>query len=216
MNTSHQINRFPPSSLLVVVLLWNASLVEASTITAPNNTLTTFDAVSGGITFDWDKNSIFDITGTDVTVSQSNITITGPQVVGTVYEFTIPNFYDPLPMKKIEITMQGANGNASGLALPSVLDVIGADSDYSNGGPALPVPGSFVSGKTSPTLVSEYWHMFPNPDFEIVTLYVPVEFELQSINIATQSTVVPIPASIWLLGSGLFGLMAMAKRNRAH
>ena len=28
MNTSHQINRFPPSSLLVVVLLWNANLVE--------------------------------------------------------------------------------------------------------------------------------------------------------------------------------------------
>ena len=58
--------------------------------------------------------------------------------------------------------------------------------------------------------------MFPNPDFEIVKLYVPVDFELQTINIATQSTVIPIPASIWLLGSGLLGLVAVARRNRAR
>ena len=213
MKTSQQTIYLSTSSLLILLLIWNTVPVEASTITSPNNTLTTFDAVSGGVTFDWDQDSIYDITGTDVTVMHSHITIAGPQVVGTVYEFVIPNFFDPLPMKKIEITMQGANSSARGLALPGVLDVIGADSDFVNGGPAVPVLGSFVNGTTSPTLVTEYWNMFPNPDFEIVKLYVPVEFELQSINIATQSTVIPIPAGIWLFGSGLLGLIGIARRR---
>ncbi|MGB5398382.1 MAG: VPLPA-CTERM sorting domain-containing protein, partial [Gammaproteobacteria bacterium] len=137
------------------------------------------------------------------------------RVVGTLYEFVIPNFYDPLPMKKIEISMHGANGGASGFELPGVLDIIGADSDFTNGGPALPVLGSFVSNTISSTLVTEYWTMFPNPDFEIVKLFVPVEFELQNITISTQSTVVPVPAAVWLFGSGILGLAAVARRKIA-
>jgi hypothetical protein len=188
--------------------------VEASTVTASNGTLTTFNAVTGAVTFDWDQNSAYDITGTDVTLKQDNI-IAGVSIVGTVYEFVIPNFYDPLPMKKIEITMTGANAGASGFELPRVLDIIGADSDYSNGGPALPVYGSLISGTISPMLVTEYWEMFPNPDFEIVKLYVPVEFELQGITIDTQSTAVPIPASIWLFGSAMLGLAGIARSRIA-
>ena len=201
--------------MLFAVLISNAATVHASAITASNATLTTFDAISGGITFEWDLDSEFDITGTDVTLFENDIIGSGRKVVGTVYEFVIPNFYDPLPMKIIEITMHGANWCTSESERPSVLDIIGSDSDFNTGGPSLPVLGSYVSGSTSATLVTEHWEMFPNPDFEIVKLYVPAEFELQSINIATQSTVVPVPASLWLFVSGLLGLVGFSRRTRA-
>jgi len=201
--------------LLCAVTPFTFGEVEASTINPENSTLTTFDANTGDLKFEWDLNSQYDITGNEVTLNIDSIITNGPRVVGTLYEFVIPNFYDPLPMKKIEVTMEGANAGASGFDLPSVLDIIGADSDYINGGPALPVFGSFVNGAISPTLVTEYWEMFPNPDFEIVKLYVPIEFELQSITIATQSTLVPIPASVWLFGSGILGLVGVARRKES-
>jgi hypothetical protein len=47
--------------------------------------------------FTLNLNSIYDITGTDVTVYSNGIIIAGQQVVGTVYEFIIPDFYDSLP-----------------------------------------------------------------------------------------------------------------------
>jgi hypothetical protein len=188
--------------------------VSASTITSSNATKTTYDAVTGDLVFDWDPASQYSITGTSVVLNIDDIITSGPLVVGTLYEFVIPNFYDPLPMKKIEITMAGSNPGARGLALPSVLDIIGADSDFNNGGPALPVFGSFVDGMISPTLVTEYWEMYPNPDFEIVKLYVPVEFELRSIMISTQSTAVPLPAAAWLFGSGILSLVGFAARAK--
>ena len=215
MTISRRFASRPAAAALSVLLSCITIPVAASTITLSNATLTTFDALSGSITFDWDRNSVYEITGTEVTVTTNDITTPGPQVAGTLYEFVIPNFYDPLPMKTVEITLQGGNNTARGLALPSVLDVLGADSDFINGGPALPVPGLFVSGTTSPTLVTEYWEMFPNPDFEVVTLYVPVDFGLTGISIATQSTV-PIPASVWLFGSGMLGLIGLARRKRAN
>jgi hypothetical protein len=200
-------------AMLVASLPFTPLSVEASTVTVSNATMTTFNAVTGALTFNWDQNSPYNITGTEVTLNMDN-TISGATLVGTIYEFVIPNFYDPLPMKKIEITMMGGNAGASGFELPSVLDIIGSDSDYSNGGPAQPVHGSFISGTSSPTLVTEYWEMFPNPDFEIVKIYAPSEFELQSIAIDTQSTV-PVPASAWLFGSGLLGLVGISRRKRA-
>ena len=203
-------------AMLLALLTCSAMTAQAAVISDSNATLTTFDTATGNITFDWDQQSIYDITGTDVTLYASDITTAGSKVVGTVYEFVIPNFYDPLPMKKIEISMQGANFCANEFERPGVLDIIGADSDFTSGGPALPVLGSLVSSTTSSTLVTEYWEMFPNPDYEIVKIYAPVEFKLQSIHIATQSTVVPIPASLWLFGSGLLGLAGMARRKRAE
>lgn len=214
MNKSHLKTYINTCVMLTALLSYIPTPVVSATITDSNATFTTFDVATGNITFDWHQNSIYDITGNDVTLYNNDITIPGEGVVGTVYEFVIPNFYDPLPMKTIEITMQGANSGASGFALPSVLDIIGSDSDFINGGPALPVLGSFVNNTLSSTLVTEYWEMFPNPDFEIVKLYVPAEFELQSINISTQSTVVPIPASLWLFGSGLLGLAGIVRSKK--
>ena len=214
MNKSSHLKTYVNSCLMLVALLSYIPFSAHAVTVTPNWTSTSFNVQTGKLDFDWDQNSQYDITGTSVTVNIDDIYTSGPRVVGTLYEFVIPNFYDPLPMKKINVSMQGANEGARGLSLPGVLDIIGADSDYINGGPALPVFGSFVSGTTSPTMVTEYWEMFPNPDFEIVKLYVPVEFELQNISIYTESTVVPVPAAVWLFGSGLLGLVGMARRRR--
>lgn len=215
------MNRLPITSsvcacaVLAGALLFLPGPVQAITVFSSNETMTTYDSLTGNVTFAWDQSSQYEITGTSVTLYSNDIITPGTGYVGTVYEFVIPNFYDPLPMKKIEISMLGSNGGASGFELPSVLDIIGADSDFANGGAALPVLGSYVSGTISSTLVTEYWEMFPNPDFEIVKLYVPVEFELQRISIATQSTVVPVPAALWLFGSGVLALVGMARRKVA-
>lgn len=214
MNISNLKGYLNTYVMLIALLSYFPVSALAVTVT-PNWTSTSFNVETGNVTFDWDQNSQYEITGTSVTLNIDDIFTSGPRIAGTLYEFVIPNFYDPLPMKKINISMQGANSGASEFALPGVLDIIGADSDYNNGGPALPVFGSFVSGTISPTLVTEYWEMFPNPDFEIVKLYVPVEFELQSISIYTESTVVPVPAAVWLFGSGLLGLVGVARRCKS-
>lgn len=214
MNHLYKTNYLSRNFFIGLSLLFSSCLVHASPVNVTNGTLTTFDAATGDLTFDWDLGSEYAITGTDVIVNSNNILVPGAGFLGTFYQFIIPNFYDGLPVKKIDISMQGANSGASGLSLPSVLSIVGADSDFDNGGPALPVIGSFVSGTSSPTLVTEYWEMFPNPDFETIDIYVPAQFELQSISIATQSTVVPIPAAIWLFGSGLLGLVGFARRRQ--
>jgi hypothetical protein len=212
MKQSHLTGYICTCVILLAALVFKPVSVEAAVIDS-NGTLTIYDAVSGNLTFDYDQTSPYEITGTEVILNTNDIYTTFG--MGAMYQFVIPNFYDPLPMKTLEITMQGAYEGASRFDLPGVFEIIGADSDYFNGGPAQPVFGSFVSGTLSPTLVTEYWEMFPNPDYEIVKLFVPVEFELQSISIATQSSVVPIPASIWLFGSGLLGLAGIARRKMA-
>ena len=177
-----------------------------------NWTETTYDAMSGDLVFTWDENSIYGppIT-TEVDLKKNDIQLPTGTPVGTLYEFVIPNFFDPLPMKIIEVTMVGSNGGAAGLELATVLDIIGADSPYDVPGPAYPVDGVFVSGTLTSELVTELWHMFPNPDFEIVKIYAPVQFELASITIETQS--VPLPQTILLLGSGLVALLGIARRR---
>ena len=195
------------SAILVTVLSFTQGVAQADVVPGETNTTKTmFDAVTGQTDFSWEEDSHYAITGTEVLVKSAEIG------GGTLYEFAIPNFWDPLPKKIIEIEMEGANAGASEFELPSVLDIIGADSDFDKGGPAVPVDGLFVDGRKSPTLVTEVWEMFPNPDFEIVKIYAPVEFELQSISIGTQS-LVPVPAAVWLFGSGLLGLIGISRRK---
>ncbi len=184
----------------------------ASSVQLPNSTVTTFDAASGQTAFSWDEHSNFEITGKTVTVKTNNI-LAGVTPIGTLYEFVIPNFYDPLPVKTITVEMTGGNPGASSADVARVLDIIGADSAFGKPAPALPVDGVFVNGQSTPTTSVESWEMFPNPDFEIVKIFAPVEFELQNINIMTQSTTVPIPAAAWLFGSGLLGLIGVARRG---
>ncbi len=202
------------SAILMMATPFFHGTAIASTINTANSTLTTYDVSSGNVSFEWDLNSQYDITGTSVTLYTNDIMTSGLRIIGTLYEFVIPNFYDPLPLKRISVTMEGSNPNASSFDIPRVLDIIGADSDYDNGGPALPVLGTFVSATMTPTFANENWEMRPNPDFETVKIYAPIGFELHTIMIDTQSMAIPIPASIWLFGSGLLGLVAISRKMK--
>ena len=79
-------------------------------------------------------------------------------------------------------------------------------------GPRIPVEGILIRGTESPTVVTKLCYMFPNPDFEIVKIFAPAAFELESIRIETQS--IPLPQAVWLLGSGLIGLLAVRRKFR--
>jgi hypothetical protein len=200
-------------ALLAVALLGLAGSATAATVTVENGTLTEYNVLTNDLSFDYDLNSVWDLSPTVPGVSDfSIITPSGP--LATIYEFILPNFYDPLPMKTIEVTMLGNNSGASGLDLPTVLSVIGADSDYYTGGPAVLFPGEFVDGTTSSTKVTENWVLYPNPDSEVIKIFAPIGFELETIIIETQSTVVPVPAAAWLFASGLLGLVGVARKKR--
>ena len=54
--------------------------------------------------------------------------------------------------------------------------------------------------------------MFPNPDWEVVKIFVPEAFELQSIKIVTQS--IPEPGTVALLVVGLLGLGRASRHQR--
>jgi hypothetical protein len=151
-----------------------------------NGTEIMYDALSGELTFEADPNSQYDLSPFNASVKADEIFI-DVGLYGTLYEFLIPNFYDPLPKKTVDITMVGANSDASGLDLARVLNVFGTDSPFGVDGPAVPVMGYFVAGTTSPMLVAEHWEIFPNPDFEYVKIWVPDAFNLVSIKIVTQS-----------------------------
>jgi hypothetical protein len=144
---------------------------------------------------------------------------TESSVVGQLFEFTIPNFFDPLPLKIVDIVITGLNSGATSLFdQAGVLDIIGADADFDEGGPAQPVfftPSAdrVVQFGPNGVIVREQWSGMPNPDFEIVKLFAPTTFELHRIEITTQS--VPEPSALALLGAGIAGLAVMGRRRMA-
>ena len=192
-------------SALAVLLI--ASGAQAIPVIPTNGTVTHFDVDSQQLSFERDQSSTFDIDESQLELLQNEI-----PGAGILYEFVIPNFYDPLPEKTIDITMVGSNPCATGTNLPSVLDIIGSDSPYGSPGTSVPVYASLVSRDPQRELVTEAWEMFPNPDWEVVKIFVPSAFELVSIQIATQS--IPEPGTAALLVAGLFGLgLAGRRRN---
>jgi hypothetical protein len=193
---------------LAVLLLLGVGNSQAALM---NWTETNFDASSGHISFEWDEASNYQISFPSVLFQKEDILGPGG-LFGSIYQLTIPNFYDPLPLKIINVTMKGSNSSAQGLELARVLDVDGSDSQYGIPSPALPTLEKFIDGTLSSELVTELWHVWPNPDFEVLKIWAPAEFELQSIEIVTQS-VVPIPQTIFLLGSGLVALLGIARRR---
>jgi hypothetical protein len=191
-------------SALAVLLIASGS--QAISVLPTNGTVTDFDVGSQQLAFEWDQGSAFDIDPSQLVLLQNEI-----PGAGIVYEFVIPNFYDPLPKKTIDITMQGLNPCASGAELPSVLDIIGSDSPYGSPGASVPVFGSLVSRDPQSELVTEAWEMFPNPDWEVVKIFVPTAFELESIRIETQS--IPEPTTAALMAAGLLGLALAGRRQ---
>jgi len=163
--------------------------------------------------FEFDEESDFDLVDFDPVV-QTDFVSFSTFVVGAIVEVTIPNFFDPLPLKLVDIVFEGANGGASGLDLPRVLDIIGADAPFfPPPGPALPVFGEFMSGECTSTRCEEHWKMHPNPDFETVKVFIPIGFEFVSMHITTQSVPVPEPETLALFGSGVLGLLVAGRRR---
>ena len=202
----------PTLAALAVLLL--ASGAQANSVLPVNGTITEFAVEGQTLSFEWDQDSSYDIVHDEVGLFQHEICVPGClPIEGTFYAFVIPNFHDPLPKKTIDVTMVGSNPSAGEADLPSVLLVIGADFPYLGSDPSWPdlVWGSRVSGNSAPELVTEAWEMFPNPDWEVVKIFVPSAFELTHIRIETQS--IPEPTTAALMAAGLFGL-ALAGRRR--
>ena len=194
-------------AMAIVGTLFLITVTGVQAAQVSNWTDTVYTASSGDLVFDWDKSSQYDLSFAAPSVKSDKIAS-----LGVYYEFLIPNFYDPLPMKTVEITINGNNGGAGGAGLARVIDVFGSDSEYGVPSPALPAPGQFVSGTSAPTEISELWHIFPNPDYETVTIWAPDAFELDSVQIATQS--VPLPPALLMLGPALFGLVLFRRKVR--
>ena len=192
---------------LAVLLLLGVGNAQAGLV---NWTETHYDAATGEIVFDSDPASNYQLSFPAVGFQKEEI-FTSSGIAGTIYQFIVPNFYDPLPLKIIDVTMMGSNVDARPVDLAEVLDIDGSDSQYGIPSPALPTLEKFIAGNSSSVLVTELWHVWPNPDFEVFKIWAPADFKLESINIVTQS--VPIPQTIFLLGSGLVALLGIARRR---
>jgi len=125
---------------------------------------------------------------------------------GDIYSFFIPNFVDSLPLKlmRIQVTYFGTEPILSG--------IIASDS----GGPVQTAELDHVidAALTGGALYYyEDWQLWPNPDWEIVQIFVPGGSTLHQVVIDTIST--PLPPAVWLLGTALAGLMVVARRRAA-
>ena len=100
-------------SALAVLLI--AAGAQAISSLPMNGTVTNFDVDSQQLLFEWDQSSQYEIVNTEVGLFQHEISFPGClPIEGTFYAFVIPNFYDPLPKKTVDITMVGSNASAAG------------------------------------------------------------------------------------------------------
>lgn len=127
-----------------------------------------------------------------------------------LYIFFMPNVVDPLPLKKMRIQVTW-----SGKA-PTIEGITGVD-------PKEEVSSAFlthiVDDPLHPDVTSvdatngyfyEDWELYPNPDYEFITISLFEDSKIHQVVIDSVST--PIPGALWLLGSGLTGLIAFKRK----
>jgi len=126
---------------------------------------------------------------------------------GDIYSFFMPNFVDPLPLKLMRVQV-----TYFGLVAPIIGKIVAYD-------PTGPVQTEKLEHVVDAALTDgalyyyEDWQLWPNPDWEIVQIFVPGGSTLHQVVIDTIST--PLPPAIWLLGTALMGLMVIARRRVA-
>jgi hypothetical protein len=206
-------------SLVLSLLLWTAGVASANPMNPgpflQNETHTWIDFGQGqpSVTMfmfhsdDYELTSEFDF--------PELVVETGDE--GLYVDIRIPNFVDPLDTKKVLITFVG--GNPEPFPLPDVLSIEAWDTPFGSGGDPIQVFGSFHKSKSFATdggfEHSEWWVIHPNPDWEVVRVFIPRTFEIFSLHIDTYSINmnVPEPSALALVSVGLVGLLVAGRRR---
>lgn len=140
-------------------------------------------------------------------LSPSFIVIGDPAGSGSIYQFTVPNIVDELPLKllRIQLTWVGTTKppiDISAHGLEGNGDVTGVVAFASS-------PNIY----TQPDGGYQYFDIEfrPNPDYEVIDIYLPEKAELVQVVIDSISTV-PEPATLSILALG--GVVMMYRRNK--
>ena len=132
---------------------------------------------------------------------------------GFIITVDLPNFVDELPEKHLRVHIWWT-GLADDLTFPEVAEVTGiSDVDGSGAGTAQHAGSSPVQPFTQPDGGYQYhdWILFPNPDWESISISVPEGLEIDRIVVDTVS--IPEPTTLGLLGAG--AAVFLLRRRRA-
>ncbi len=140
---------------------------------------------------------------------QPSAVLTDPDQLDVI----IPNFIDPLPIKhmRIQLSFDGTDMPASEMA--DHITIFAEDDGQSVPWELVGLGGS--DGRFDGHNFYFDFDIWPSPDWEQITFQgLRAGRNLLWIEIDTISTV-PLPAAVWLFGSGLLGLIGFSKRKKA-
>ncbi len=128
----------------------------------------------------------------------------GEWIAGTqpmFIEFEIGNWVDLKPVKlfRMQVTFGGP--------APSIFSIGAIDA----AGPVVIVPTGTTLFSTTHILFE--YELFPNPDFELITLEIPPGGSVDQVVVDTIS--IPEPSTLTLAALGLLGLLAHGRRRRS-
>jgi len=176
----------PPDGTSVVAVVGNSGGIPTA-------------SQSAGITW-----SVFDGTGAWTGDAGTN---------GGSIDFSIPNWIDTEPWKLIWIQMTYQPGPVIGG--PSVTNIVANDPQGISGIQFLGANEFPIIGNLSMIQRIEQWQIFPNPDNERITIFIPPTVALSQVVIDTIS--VPEPSSLTLASAAaVLGWVGVWRRRRAR